>query len=152
MHMLESISEYIARSSANFGLADRLSLDENETASIFPVQAHFGRRQVWAQRRRTGHAKHSREGGSRIDHHLDHDIGNIGRFQRLETVDTGIEIRGGSPGGAGSPDLGKDHIFGDARAHHGNYVLVGETPSYPGIVRAERGTKTEDSKQQYVST
>jgi len=148
MHMLDSVGKYIGRFSVDLRLADRLSLDEDEVASIFPVHSHFGRRQVRTQRRRPSQAYDRRRGGSGIDHRLDDGIGNIGRFQRLQTLNAGIETRGAAPGRARSPDLGEDHIFGDARAHHGNHVLVGETPSYPGIVRAERRLKKEESKHQ----
>src|SRR4051812_20806783 len=53
MHLLDSVGKYIGGSSAHLGLADCLSLNEDEIASVPPVHSHFGRRKIWAQGCRT---------------------------------------------------------------------------------------------------
>jgi hypothetical protein len=139
----DSVGEDACRASAHLLLRKRPALNKRKCRTIFPVNAHFRRRQVGIHRqRRAGNDNGGRK--RRIDHGLYDGVGNLGFLQGPQAVHRSVEVEAVRAGDAAN--LGDDDVIGKAERGHGDDVLIAQAPGR--LLRRSGGAKQDRRREK----
>ena len=83
--------------SASFGATNRRAFDENKRRPVLPIDAHFGRREIGINRHGSDRCNNRCGRRRGVNHHSNHGIADVRRFEVLEAIHTRIKFAGVCP-------------------------------------------------------